>query len=146
MKIARRHVAARNVLAALVVTIGVRPAPVYAGEGGPQLVLPLVAALAVASAVRGLPAGESGGRLDRLRRPSALPQQLQIPDVYANRERDFIDPTRSNPLVDEDRYVWIDLLRRKRLGWMASVAFDTETRGPVPGTSRKLSLVFEYEF
>ena len=146
MSIARRYVAARYVLAALVATVAGSSAPVRA-DGGPQLILPLVAALAVASAARGLPMEQGAPGARRFGGLGFLPEQLQVPDLYTEAEQDFGDYLdQFEPPVDDDRYVWIELLPRRRNGWMASLAFDEESRGPLAGSNGLFSLELDYRF
>jgi hypothetical protein len=143
---ARRHVAARYVLAALSLSWWLPATPAHA-EGGPQLILPLVAAITAAQMAGSLPRSDArGGPLRYSGRIPFLPEQLQIPDAYADAEQDFIDLDRSEPPIDGDRYVWVDLLPRKQRGWMASLAYDQESRGPLADDDDLLSIVLEHRF
>jgi hypothetical protein len=147
METARRPVAARYAVVALLVSCAVRAAPAGA-EGAPQLLLPLVAVLTAAQVTGTLPgsAGVASGPTRYGHTIPFLPQQLQIPDVYAEAEHDFVDIDRSRPPVDADRYVWVDLMPKRQKGWMASVAYDQESRGPLAGDNDLLSVVLEYHF
>ena len=147
MSLAQRLAAARNGFSATLLALAMSVVPAYA-EGGPQLLLPLVTALALASAAEvGEPArprapmratAPGGGRF------TLVPAQLHLPDAYAE-EIDVTPPRFAAPL-DGDRIVSFDLFRRARRGWMASVAYDEERRGPLPGSSDVLSLIAEYRF
>jgi hypothetical protein len=147
MRTARRPVAARYAAVALLVSWAVRAAPAGA-EGAPQLLLPLVAVITAAQVTGTLPGG--AGIASRPARYGHtipfLPRQLQIPDTYADAEQDFVTIDRSRPPIDADRYVWVDLLPRRQRGWMASVAYDQESRGPLSSDDDLLSVVLEYHF
>jgi hypothetical protein len=120
-------------------------APV-AAEGGPPLVLPLVAALTVASAASGLPgmgAANDSRHRELLR---FLPKQLQIPDGYADADEDFIDVDRSYEPVNADRIVWLNLFPKPKRGWMPVFAYDEEVRGPHADTDDVLRVYVEHRF
>lgn len=145
MTITRSHAATRKTLAALGVSLLLRAVPAHA-DGSPQLLLPLVAALAAASAAQGLP--QTHGAADARHREMLrwLPKQLQIPDAYADAEQDFIDVRRSFDPIDADRIVWLDFFRRPQRGWMASLAYDEEVRGPLAPTDDVIRIYFEHRF
>src|SRR5437667_7678205 len=85
---ARRHGATRNALAATVAMLAVLPLPAFAANG-PNLILPLVTAIAVASAASKTPPMVG---IDRSGRsiPSLLPSQLRIEDGYETDAEDYL--------------------------------------------------------
>jgi hypothetical protein len=145
MSFARRRTAVRNRLLAAVALLALGVIPVRA-QGGPELILPLVTAIAVASAANhAVP--RQVGTLGRGGRPmlSLLPERLQIPDGYEVDLEDFLPARRTSPL-NGDRIVSYDLTQRARRGWIFSVAYDQESRGPLGGSGELLTLVAEYRF
>ena len=144
MTLARRHVAARNGIAAILVALVCGPLRAHA-QSGPQLILPLVTAMAVASAASSTP--QVVGR-DSYNRPimSLLPQQLRFEDGYEIDVDDYIGRRTPVALVDADRIASFDVLRRRRSGWMASFVYDEESQGPLSGSSQVLRVVAEYRF
>ena len=141
---ARRHGATRNALAATVAMLAVLPLPAFA-ENGPNLILPLVTAIAVASAASKTP--QMVG-IDRSGRSitSLLPSQLRIEDGYEIDVEDYIGRRTPRALADSDRIVSFDVMHRRRNGWMFSFAYDTEHRGPLAGTSDILRCVLDHRF
>jgi hypothetical protein len=117
-------------LAALLVGLLLQASPALA-QGAPELVLPLVTAIAVASAASKVPHQvatlEPGGR------PllSLLPPQVHIEDGYEIDVDDYIGRRRPVALIDEDKIASYDVFRRPRRGWMMSVSYDEESRGPL---------------
>jgi hypothetical protein len=73
-----------------------------------------------------------------------IPRQIHVPDVYS--EPAELLPTRHVGGFDADRVVSFDLLPRPRRGWMVSLAYDEETRGPLPEGGDTVSVVFEFRF
>ena len=146
MNLARRSAAARNGLAAIIAVLASVPAPIRA-ESGPQLILPLVTALAVASAAARTPqqvATMQGGRRPIL---SLLPSQVRFEDGYEIDVEDYIGRRRPVALADADRVASFDVIRRRRHGWMASFVYDEESRGPVSNRSSDLvRFVVDYRF
>jgi hypothetical protein len=145
----QRIAATRNGLAALLVAQALSTA-VACAEGEAQLLLPLVAAVAVGvSAVESTTAEPvHGGRLTDppppRRHSSLLPARIHIPDAYA---LDFDrTPPRFVSAVDSDRVVAFDLMPRRRHGWMASLTYDEESRRPLPGSGDLLRLQAEIRF
>lgn len=147
MGFAQRIAAARNGIVAAVV-FGTLPAtPAGAGDAS-TLTLPLRAAVGLVRADERRPAASRtpttlvsvapGPRL------TLLPSQLHIPDAYDEEIdvnlRPYVAP------VDTDRVVSFDLFRRPQRGWMASIAYDEEDRGPFPGGGDFFSLTAEYRF
>ena len=144
MTFARRHGATRNALAASVALLALLPLPAMA-ESGPDLILPLVTALAVASAASKTPTVvgfDRGGRSIM----SLMPEQLRIEDGYEIDVDDYIGRREPRALVDTDRVASFDVLPRRRNGWMLSFAYDTEHRGPLTGTSEVLRCILDYRF
>jgi hypothetical protein len=141
----RRFAALRNGIIALTACSTLHAAPVWA-EGGPQLILPLVVALAGASTAKNVAdqVGEKGRRQRGVLR--YLPSQLGIPDAYADAEQDFIEVHDPVLPVDADRIVWLDLMGRRRRGWMASVVYDEETRGPMGHSTTLIGVIAEFKF
>jgi len=147
MSSARRHAAARNSLAAIIALA--IPLASASAENGPELLLPLVTAIALASATQGgVTSSSATMTLSAAPAPhgslSVLPSQLRIPDGYAE-DVDIPLPRYAEPL-DSDRIVSFDLFRRAKRGWMASLAYDQESRCPLPGSNTVLSLVAEFQF
>jgi hypothetical protein len=142
----RRFAALRNGILALSACYALHPAPACA-EGGPQLILPLVVALAVGSTAKNV-ADQISDAGPRSRRGILryLPAQIGIPDAYADAEQDFIEVHHTIEHVDADRIVWLDLLGRRRRGWMASVIYDEETQVPLGRTTNLVGIVAEYKF
>jgi hypothetical protein len=145
MDFARRVAAARNGLAAIVVVLALRATPAFA-EGAPNLILPLVTAIALASAASSV--SQQVATLDPGGRPllSLLPKQVHIVDGYEYDFEDFVGIKRPSDMVDRDRIASYDLTRQPRRGWMAFVAYDEEYRGPVTGRSEVLRVEFKHKF
>ena len=151
MTLAPRHPAARNALAALLVSQALI-APIALAEGEAQLILPLVSAMAFGVAAAQATRAQSSNSAPPLTvapppRPGAvslLPHRLDIPDGYA--EHLDSGPPRFVAPVDRDRVVGLDLLGGQRRGWTAEAAYDEEKRGPFHGTADVLRIVLEYRF
>ncbi|HLY38295.1 MAG TPA: hypothetical protein VKU61_09685 [Candidatus Binatia bacterium] len=144
MTFARRHGATRNALAASVALLALLPLPAMA-ESGPDLILPLVTAIAVASAASKTPTVvgfDRGGRSIM----SLLPEQLRIEDGYEIDVDDYIGRREPKALVDTDRVVAFDVMHRRRNGWMLSFAYDTEHRQPLREGSELFRCVLDYRF
>ena len=143
--IVRWRVAAQNGLAATMVVLLLQAAPARA-DGAPNLILPLVTAIAFASAASNVP--RQVATLDPGRRPllSLLPKQVEIVDGYQYDFEDYVGLRRPNDMVDSDRIVSYDILRRPRRGWMAHVAYDEEYRGPVTSRGDVLRIEFKHRF
>lgn len=145
MNSARARNAARKVPALVAIAL-VLPLGGTAEAGGePQLTLPLVAALSLATSVAGLgrPADAAGGRGGLL---GFLPRRIQIPDLYAVEvER---DPAPYALGIDNDRLVAFDFLSGERPGvsWSAAVAYDEESRGPLARSNNLLHFIVELRF
>ena len=144
MSHARRHGATRNALAAVVALLALLPLPSLA-ESGPDLILPLVTAIAVASAASKTPTMVG---IDRSGRSilSLLPPELRIQDGYDIDVNDYIGRRSPNAVIDNNRLVAWDLLNRRHNGWMCSFAYDTERKGPLSDTGQVLRLVLDYRF
>jgi hypothetical protein len=144
MTLARRHVAARNGIAAIVAALALC-AGVAAAEGPPQLILPIMTAMAVASAASSAPQTVA---VDSQHRPilSLLPSQLEFQDGYEIDVDDYIGRHAPVALVDVDRIASFDVMRRRRWGWMASFAYDEERAKPMPGSSEVFRFVIERRF
>lgn len=127
------------------IALGLRAGAAHA-ESGPQLILPLVTAIAVASAAANAPAYIAGAKAAG-GRPllSLIPKRFEIEDGYEYDVDDYVG-RRSFAPVDGDRIVSFDLLRRPHRGWMASLAYDEETRGPLKSGDEVLTFEVEYPF
>ena len=145
MDFARRRTASRNALAAMTVALVTRAAPALA-DGAPNLVLPLVTAIAFASAASEAPRQVATLGPDHRPLLSLIPKQVHIVDGYQYDFEDYVGLRRPRGLVDSDRIVSYDILRRPRRGWMAFVAYDEEYRGPVTGRSEVLRFELKYPF
>ncbi len=137
--------AGRNGFAAIAVVLVLRAAPALA-EGAPNLILPVVTAIALASAASNVP--QQVATLDPGGRPllSLLPKQVHIVDGYEYDFEDFVGLKAPKDVVDRDRIASYDLIRQPRRGWIAFVAYDEEYRGPVTGRSEVLRLELKREF
>jgi len=145
MESVRRHAAARNGLAAMMVALALQTTPALA-DGAPNLILPLVTAIAFASAASNVP--QQVATLDPGGRPllSLIPQQVHLVDGYQYDFESYVGLRRPNDMVDSDRVVSYDILRRPRRGWMAFVAYDEEYRGPLTSRSDVLRIEFKHRF
>jgi len=144
MSRARPCNAPRNLLVAAVTAALALPLSAAHAEDRPKLLLPFMAALWAegrAPTGSGSTARSAPSRTGLLK---LLPSQLQVPDGYA--EDPYAPPPRFAAPVDSSRFVSFDLFRRARRGWMASLAYDGERRGPLAGSSDLLSVVIEYRF
>src|SRR2546428_5562115 len=143
--IVRWRVAAQTGLAAAMVALLLQAAPARA-DGAPNLILPLVTAIAFASAASNVP--RQVATLDPGRRPllSLLPKQVQIVDGYQYDFEDYVGLKRPSDMVDRDRIVSYDILRQPRRGWTAFVAYDDEYRGLVTGHSDALRIELRRRF
>ena len=129
-----RHAAARCGLLVWL-TIGPQPASVLAVDDD-ILFLPVDQAARIAEPVeqprtktvrRSLPL--SFGSLPT--REQILPKRVEIPDMY-KQEYDITLRPWAAP-VNGDRVVAFDLLPRPYQPWSATLAYDEEKRGPIPG-------------
>src|SRR5207249_3819960 len=111
MDFARRRTASRNALAAMTVALVTRAAPALA-DGAPNLVLPLVSAVAFASAASEAP--RQVATLGPGNRPllSLIPKQVHIVDGYEYDFDDYVGLRRPRNMVDHDRIVSYDNLTR----------------------------------
>ena len=137
----RWRAAVRNGLAAIMAALLLQAAPAFA-DGAPNLILPLVTAIAFASAASDVP--RQVATLDPGRRPllSLIPQQVR----YQYDFEDYVGLRRPHDMVDSDRIVSYDILRQPRRGWMAFIAYDEEYRGPVTGHSDVLRIELKHRF
>jgi hypothetical protein len=144
MVYARRRNAPRKGIAAILVALLVPAAPAFAG-GQLQLVLPLVAALSLGRSAAyyasdgSRPAG-GGGVLARI-----LPAQLRIPTMEPE-PYELLESPRYVSGIDTDLLVGVDLLGRRRGGWMLSLRVDDESRVPLAGSSNAVSVIAEIRF
>jgi hypothetical protein len=145
MTIARRRAAARNELAAILVALAAVPPAAWA-EGGQNFVLPLVTAIAVASAAHNAP--QQVGVMQPGRRPlvSLIPSRVEFEDGYEIDVNDYIGIHDPVDAVDVDRVAAFDMLRHRHKGWMASFVYDTERRGPIATRDDVLRLMLDYRF
>jgi hypothetical protein len=142
---ARRRAAARNGLAAMLIGLAAAPAPAFA-EGGQNFVLPLVTAIAVASAARNAPIQVGTMQPDRRPIVSLIPSQVQFENGYEIDVNDYIGLHDPVAVIDADRVAAFDVLRHRRRGWMASFVYDTESRGPLAGGDDVFRVMFDYRF
>ena len=144
MDSARRRAAVRNGLAAIMAALLLQAASALA-DGAPNLILPLVTAIAFASAASDV--HRQVATLDPGGRPllSLIPKQVHIVDGYQYDFEEYVGLRRPNDMVDNDRIVSYDFLRPRR-GWVAFVAYDEEYRGPVTGSSEVLRLELKHRF
>jgi hypothetical protein len=137
-----RPTASRGLVVAIV-ALGFRVGAAHA-QSAPQLVLPLVTAIAVASAAANAPAYIKGAKAsDGRPMLSIIPRQIDIPDAYEYDVDDFTFRRNIAP-IDPDRLVAFDLINRPRHGWTASLAYDNESRGPMGYNSDVVTFEVEY--
>ena len=143
--IVRWRVAAQNGLAATMGALLLQAAPAHA-DGAPNLILPLVTAIAFASVASNVP--QQVATLDPGRRLllSLLPKQVQIVDGYQYDFEDYVGLKRPSDMVDSDRIVSYNILRQPRRGWTAFIAYDEEYRGPLTSRSDVLRIEFKHRF
>ena len=118
----------------------------------PSLVLPLGVALAVGVSAADAPREKAspiatlsgGGRRGRPESLGFLPDELHIPDGYDD-EYDRPIKRWAKP-IDRDKIVSFDLFRRPQRGWMASIAYDEESKGVYGGSGELFLIKFEREF
>ena len=148
MSHAQRSAAARNRVAATLVAFAL-PLATARADGTPTLILPLAttAAIFAAEKPRRPPPRitfVTSGTVPR-QRLGLMPSQLHIPDLYSQ-EVDVNLPSYVE-IVDNDKLVSFDLMRRPQRGWMASIAYSSEQRGPLPqGGGTLFSLTAELKF
>src|SRR5881628_89117 len=125
MDSARRRAAVRNGLAAIMAALLLQAASALA-DGAPNLILPLVTAIAFASAASNVT--RQVATLDPGKRPllSLIPKQVHVVDGYEYDFEEYVGLRRPNDVVDRDRIVSYEVFRRPRRGWMASFAYDEE--------------------
>jgi hypothetical protein len=144
MSIARQGAAARKGIVTIVTMLAMLSPAAWA-DSGPQLILPLVTAIAVATTAARAPqrVATMTGRRPVL---SLLPAQLQIEDGYEIDVEDYIGRRRPVALADVDRIVSYDLLQQRRDGWMTSFVYDEDSRGPLSPKGEILRLIVDYRF
>jgi hypothetical protein len=147
MRVARR-VAARNGIAVAIVTASLVAVTAHADPPRPDLVLPLVSALAVASTAAKVPrqVGTFGSG-----RPitSLIPSRIEFEDGYhidAEDLENYIGIRQPVDIPDVNRIVSFDVLRRPGSGWIAAFAYDDESREPHRPASQILRFVIERRF
>lgn len=120
-------------------TVVMLPARAFAADGETQLLLPLVAAVALgASAVTGAHHASHGAGL------WIIPPRMHIPDLYAV---DFDrDPAEFAEAIDTDRMLSLDLLPRAHRGWMPALVYDHESTYRVRRQGSVVRLSVEYDF
>ena len=141
-----RHAAARCGLLVTLV-IGPQPASVLATDD--PLFLPVQEAVKIAEVeeqprtgtVRRGPSMRFGGLPTR---EQILPKRVEIPDMYKQEFditlRPWVAP------VNGDRVVAFDLLPAPYRPWVATLAYDEEKRGPLPGNGDVVRFVLERKF
>jgi hypothetical protein len=146
MNRAQRHAAARNGLAAMFVSASLQAVTAFA-DGPPQspLILPLMTAIAMARAATS-PSGHAANTRSNGDVLGLLPQQLHIPDGYKIDADDYAMRKRDVVPVDADTIVAIDLVRKPKRGWMPSVAYRDESRGPLGSGATIIRLLVEKKF
>ena len=144
-----RLAAVRHGLAAVLLAQALAaPALCVAGEA--QLLLPLFTALAAGvgavndSSETPVPGTHLTVPPPPRRTGDLLPSRLRIPDGYALDVG--LAPAPFTGPFDRDRLVALDLLSRRRRGWMASIAFDEESHRKFPGSDEVVRLVGEWRF
>ena len=140
MRITPQPAAARNAFAAFLMVAATLPGGALAADGQPNLLLPLVAAVAFgASAARGAHAANA-----QHQQLSIIPPHMHIPDMYA--VDDNRDPARFAEPLDRDRMASFDLLPHAARGWMPSLIFDDESPQTLGHGSNLFRISFEYDF
>ena len=141
-----RHAAARCGLL-VTLTIGPQSTPVLASDD--PLFLPV-------GEVARITEPEEQPRTGKVRRPLSvtfgalptreqiLPKRIEIPDLYKQEFditlRPWVAP------VNGDRVVAFDLLPAPYRPWTATLAYDEEKRGPLPGSGDVVRFVLERKF
>ena len=131
-------------MAAMLGMFALGPFPALA-ESGQNLILPLVTAIAVASAVSRVP--QQVATIEPGHRPllSLLPSQVRFEDGYEIDVDDYVGRRAPVALVDVDRVASFDVLKQRH-GWTASLTYDTEKRGPLAASGDVMRVVVEYKF
>jgi hypothetical protein len=147
-----RHGQSRRVLTLAVLLVAFRASAGNA-EGPPtQLVLPLLATLAMGrsmyefhvSETLANPFGFARGELPA--KPTFIPSFLTVPDLYAVDVTDR-DPKRFAAPVDRSKMLSLNLLPRSlSVDRSLSVVYDTESLPALRDSSRLLRLEFEVDF
>jgi len=147
-----RHGHSRRVLMLTVLLVAFQASAGNA-EGPPtQLVLPLLATLAMGRSVYQLhvsgssahPFGFARGELPA--KPTFIPSFLTIPDLYAVDVSDR-DPRRFAAPVDRNKLLSLNLLPKSlSVDRSLSVVYETESLPALSNTSRLLRLQFEVDF
>jgi hypothetical protein len=145
MTLAARRVAGRNRLAGAIVAVAMGLAPAHA-ESAPNLVLPLVTAIAFASAASKVP--HWVGTLEPGGRPltSLIPSRIEFDEPYGLDPEDLIGRRRPAAIMDSNRVVWFDVLRRPESGFTVALDYDDESRPPHRASSQVFRLVIERRF
>jgi len=143
-----RCVPVRNGLAAAIVAAAMGVAPAHA-ESAPDLVLPLVTAIAFASAAAKVPhlvaTLQPGGRP----LTSLIPSRIEFDAPYALDAEDletYIGRRRPAAILDSNRVVWFDVLRRPESGFTVALDYDDESRPPHRASSQVFRLVIDRRF
>ena len=144
-----RRVAARNGIAVAIVTAILVAVTAHADPPRPDLVLPLVSALAVASTAAKIP--RQVGTIGSSGRPltSLIPSRIEFEDGYhldAEDLENYIGIRQPVAIPDVNRIVSFDVLRRPGSGWIAAFAYDDESREPHRPGNQILRFVIERRF
>ncbi len=94
-------------------------------DGPPQLLLPLLAALAMGRSALELHATSKEATIPGAPRLGFIPSAIRIPDLYAIDVAER-DPRRYAEPVDRDNQVALNLLPRRHRGMMLKLSYDTE--------------------
>lgn len=143
-----RHAAARCGILVTLTVIGTAPGPAAATDADP-LFLPMASAARI-TAPPEQPAARAVARTRALvsgplpTRAQILPSRVQMPDHYSQ-EIDVHLPMHVAP-VEADREVSFDLLPKHYRPYVATIAYDTEDRGPFPSEGDVIRFVFERKF
>jgi hypothetical protein len=143
--LAGRRVAAWKRLAVAIVAVAMGLSSAHA-ESAPNLVLPLVTAIAFASAASKVP--QWVGTLEPGGRPltSLIPSRIEFDEPYGLDPEDLIGRRRPAAVLDSHRVVWFDMLRRPESGFTVAFDYDDESRPPLRASSEVFRLVIERRF
>jgi hypothetical protein len=148
MILPRPRVAARKRIAIAIVAMLLAAAPAYA-ESAPSLILPLVTALAIASAAKDAPRQVGTIKSGGVPITSLIPSRIQYQNGYSIDAGDLLHYAgrrRPAAIIDRDRLVWFDLFKRPESNFTMAAEYDDESRAPHRPSSELLRLVIERKF
>jgi hypothetical protein len=148
MILPRPRVAARKRIAIPIIATLLAAAPAYA-ESAPSLVLPLVTALAVASAAKNAPRQVGTMKSGGLPITSLIPSRIEYQNGYSIDAGDLLryaGRTRPAAIIDRNQLVWFDVFKRPESNFTMAAEYDDESRAPYRRSSEVLRMVIERKF